>query len=355
MKIFIKTIELFLMAGCAACFLFLPEAAAQGTMTGLTVCATAILPNLFPFFVLTDYWINAGYADKLATLFSPIMRNFFRLPSAAASALVLGSIGGYPVGARTAAQLYKKGKLSSRQAEQVLLFTNNAGPAFVLGILGNRVFQNAKTGILLYLIHLTAAYLIGLIFRQKEQPKGILPEHQSQRPTGVAQRLTNAITESGGTIILVCSYVLFFAILTGCIQSFIPSRLWQSILTGMLELAGGTNALISAPISLQMKFILASLLLGFGGICVLLQSSAILQSVGLSAKSLLVGKIGHGILSGVLAAVFAPFLPLPNPCAYTVSPPPLRFLSQSTLIILLCIFCLVFLKKSSGNVKKNQI
>lgn len=355
MKELYKGFELFLLAGCACCFLFLPEAASQGTMTGLHICATAILPNLFPFFVLTDYWVNAGYADSLAALFAPMMSKFFHIPGTAASALVLGSIGGYPVGARTVAQLYKNKKLSSSQAEQALFFTNNAGPAFVLGVLGNQVFQSVKTGILLYVIHLIAAYLTGFIFRQKEYRYEPSAEHQKRELTGASKRLTNAITESGTTIILVCTYVLFFAILIQCIRYFMPSALWTSILIGTLELAGGANALISIPISQQVKFIIASLLLGFGGLCVLLQSISVLQTAGLSARNLLIGKISHGILSGLLAAFISPFLPSAQPCAAAASSVPALFLPQILIILLFLLFSLIFLKKSSGKLEKNQI
>lgn len=351
----VRLLELILWSMCAVCFLFFPQVTALGAMSGLRACATGVLPSLFPFFVLTNFWVQSGYADFLAELLSPVMERIFHLPGSAASALVLGSIGGYPIGAKTAAQLYRNKQLTKSEAEQTLLFCNNAGPAFVIGLLGPGVFQSIKAGLLLYSIHLISAYLIGLIFRptKRDRLQKYSDDHSEILP--LPQRLTNSISDAGSTAILVCTYVLFFAIISRSVSALISDNTAGCVLAGILELVGGVNALSAWHVSLQIKFVMASFFLGLGGICVLLQSLSITQAAGLSPNKLLTGKLFHSIFSGLIAAVLSSLLPIPIPCAMDTGFLQVPIVQQFFVLILLIVITMIFLKESSGKKKENQI
>lgn len=355
MKFICRVIEFLFLAALACCILFLPQAAVQGVTTGLKTCAAAILPSLFPFFVLTDYWVNSGYADTLAHLTAPLMEQSFHLPGSISSAFVLGCIGGYPVGAKTIAQLYDQKQITKEQAEQAACFCNNAGPAFVLGVLGNGVFQNTLSGICLYLIHLIAAYCVGIFLRRKSISTQSIHASNDRVRTSVSQRLTQSIRNGGNTLIMVCTYVLLFAILTQCLRTLLPAGAWFSVLSGVLELAGGASVLASESMSQQGKFILAAFLLGFGGFCVMLQSLSVLQAAGLSGKKLILGKFCHGILSAIFATIFSPILPAPHPCAMASLGVGNIFFQQASIALLLLLIMFRFLKESSGNMEKNRI
>ena len=83
----------------------------------------------------------------------------FRLPGCAGSALLLGLVGGYPIGARTAAELYTSGALTRQEAERLLTFCNNSNPVFLVSVLGSGVFGSVRTGLWLWLIHVCSALL----------------------------------------------------------------------------------------------------------------------------------------------------------------------------------------------------
>ncbi len=346
-----KLFPLIIWTACAFCFLLMPESAAEGAKVGLKICATAILPSLFPFFVLTNYWISAGYADSLSFLAAPFIEQLFHIPGSAASALILGSIGGYPIGAKTAASLYRSGLLSKNEAEQVTFFCNNAGPAFVLNIIGTAIFQSIKIGIILYAIHILSAYLMGILFRPKEHIKSAAFSKKDAIPPPFSQLWTSSITDAGRTAVLVCSFILFFSILTQCLQNVLP---FGGITLGILELAGGAKLLASSQFPQPLKFIISSFLLGFGGLCVMLQSLAVLTEEGLSGKKLLLGKICQGFLSAILAAGITPLLPLPHPCGISKFQLPSP-LFQSMILLPIIFLGFRFLKESSGKVKNNQV
>ena len=342
-----KTGILVLWCLCAYCFLFESQSAIKGVTIGLNICAAAVLPSLFPFFILTNFWISAGYADKLSHIAEPLTERLFHLPGSATSALILGSIGGYPIGIKTTANLYDAGVLTKEEAGHLCLFCNNAGPAFVLNVIGVLVFQSTSTGIILYIIHLFSAYLIGILLRPKQYAKQHIPKKCTNSPQNLSSALTTAITDGGNTAVLVSTYILFFSILTQSLQTLLPH---SPIIAGLLELAGGAKLLSEANLTNTFKFISAAFLLGFGGLCVMLQSLSILQKEGLSGKKLLIGKALHGILSAIIAAILAPHIPAAHPCGMNSFARGTQ-IAQTTLIMICIFFVLKFLKKSSGNVE----
>lgn len=145
--------------------MFWPKDSMAAARDGLTLCYNVIIPSLFPFFVLSALVVDLGLAGHLGRALEGIMRPLFNVPGACAPALALGFVGGYPVGARTALQLYQKGMCTKTEAERLLAFCNNSGPAFILGVVGAGVFASSKVGVLLYLAHAAASVCVGLVFR----------------------------------------------------------------------------------------------------------------------------------------------------------------------------------------------
>lgn len=139
-----------------------PEESVDAAKNGLTLCANVIIPSLFPFFVLTTLIVQLGLSNYFGRVLEPIMRPLFNVNGACATAFVLGFIGGYPVGAKAVISLYENGDCTKAEAERLLSFCNNSGPAFIFGVVGAGIFSSGKIGLLLYLAH-TAASVLSLI------------------------------------------------------------------------------------------------------------------------------------------------------------------------------------------------
>ena len=163
-----------------------PREAMESVKAGLKLCGNVIVPSLFPFFVLSSLVVELGMSRYLGRLMQPLMVPLFRVNGACASALALGVIGGYPVGARTAIALYESGQCSRTEAERLLAFCNNSGPAFILGVVGAGVFGSGTMGLLLYLTHILASLCVGLLFRFYRPGEG--PRSHRERGGPVSDR-----------------------------------------------------------------------------------------------------------------------------------------------------------------------
>lgn len=305
-----------------------PEQACDAMKTGMSLCANVILPSLFPFFVLASLVVELGMSRYLGRLLEPVMAPLFRINGACACALALGVVGGYPVGAQTAIQLYQSGQCSKDEAERLLAFCNNCGPAFILGVVGTGVFGSGAAGFLLYFTHLLASLLVGLVFRfhGRKSPAvqtAVRPQFQAVRFGTVFPR---AVTGALQSTFNICAFVLFFAVAVRMLNvsglSAILSRgLYlllgplgmspdggQRLLVGLLEVSSGVTSLTGG--SLQGRLSMAAFMLGWAGLSVHCQVLAFLGDSGLSMGIYLAGKFLHGILSALLTHLLVRVLPM---------------------------------------------
>ena len=200
-----------LLCGAAALILH-PQEAIAAMSSGLSLCGNVIVPALFPFLVLSSLVVELGMSRYLGRLLEPVMAPLFRVNGSCATALALGFLGGYPVGAQTAIRLYQSGQCSQTEAERLLSFCNNCGPAFVLGVVGAGIFGSSKAGILLYLAHIAASLLVGLLFRwYRPHEKSLRTSCQRAdiQAVSLAHAFTKSITGALQSILNICSFILF--------------------------------------------------------------------------------------------------------------------------------------------------
>ena len=299
---------------------------------GLSLCGNVILPSLFPFFVLSSLVVDLGMSRYLGRLFQPVMAPLFRVNGACAAALALGFVGGYPVGARTAISLYQNGQCSKTEAERLLAFCNNCGPAFILGVVGTGIFGSGLAGLLLYLGHLAASLLVGLIFRfyqPKEGPNGGRTIQAQFQTASFPGAFTRAVTGALQSTLNICAFVLFFTVvirvltrsglLTGAAESIAAllsplgmDQVWaRRLLTGLLEMSSGVSSLTDGTLSGRLS--MAAFMLGWAGVSVHCQVMAFLGDSGLSLRTYLAGKLLHGGLSAVIVGALARLFPLSGP------------------------------------------
>ena len=180
MKKFRAALPALALAAAFAALLRFPQEVSAAVTEGLRLSVSVLIPSLFPFFICVNLTSALGLTGVLARVFAPVMRRMFHVSGAGCTAVLCGAAGGYPSGAQCVAALYREGQLSRAEAEYLLLFCNNAGPAFLFGAVGT-VLGIGMTGcLLLWGIHLLSALVIGL----GKPAKGSAERGASTRPTG---------------------------------------------------------------------------------------------------------------------------------------------------------------------------
>ena len=298
--------KLFLSLALFAVFLFCPAACAEGVRDGLSLAAGRALPALVPFFLASGLLVRTDFAETFGRLLARPLARLYRLPPAAASAVLLDLTGGYPVGAATAAALLEQGALSREEAARVNLFCNCASPGFCIGLVGLGVFGSARTGAVLYGIHALSALLAGLLTArggspQRLPPKGMLPARAPRE--GFAAAFCAAVQQAAATSLTVTAFLTVFSILLRLLAPVLAPIPYGQALAGVIELTNGLDRLTALPLSRGALVTLSSFLLGFGGLAVHFQVRALAAPQDLPMAGFTAAKLQHGAIAALLTAL----------------------------------------------------
>ena len=252
-----------------------------GAKEGVQICLLVIIPSLFPYLILSNILTTAinGRWSIFAT----------------------GLLGGYPAGAQAIKTAYDLKRINKNQAENMLTYCNQAGPAFIFGML-SQLFTRAYIPWLIWCIHILSALIIYTIFH-----KGDNRMIQANQRLNTCT-LPESVERSVKSISLICGWVILFRIILQIINIRIfrqGSGIGNVIISGLLELSNGC-VMLNGICNERLRFILCAVFLGFGGICVTFQTISITK--GLKIKKYVIAKVFQCFISGLMAAVFSVIL-----------------------------------------------
>lgn len=222
------------------------DAVAAESAAYLRLCGLRVVPSLFVFSVLCSVLCQ-----------SPCFLRLCALPcfGTEAAVLLMGMLGGFPLGAAAVVTLYENGALSKRQAAYLCAFCNNPSLSFIVGYVG--AAAGRRVSIVLALLCAVSALLVALAckrfyLRGDERRLSPAPIQPAEKP------VTKILAENCVTMLSVCGCIVFF----GSIGALLPRPL-----SGFLELCGG--------ISRSTSPVYTAALIGFSGVSVIMQIATV--------------------------------------------------------------------------------
>lgn len=293
-----KSRKLLSGLGASAAMLVLildSRTALDGMRSAVELCLCTLIPSLFPFIVLSVY-LTGNLVGSELRLLRPVC-SAFGIPAAAQPLLITGFLGGYPTGAQSISQACGQGQLSRQKAARLLSFCSNAGPAFLFGVVG-QAFDSAAAPWLLWLIHVASALFVGLIAKDSVSHAAV---NQNISSMTLTQSLRTAII----AMAQVCGWVAVFRTVLCYLDRWflwmLPVEI-RVMTAGILELSNGCIRLRELE-SESVRFVAASALTAFGGLCVLLQTRSV--SGNLSLRYYCAGKLLQTVLSIFMSSLLA--------------------------------------------------
>ena len=275
---------------------------------GLLLCGKTIIPTLFPCMVACDLLIM-GLSPKKDTggLKERACRFFFNIPAIGMTPFFLGALCGFPIGTKTAADLFRQGKLTPAELDRTLCFSNVTGPVFLVTGIGFSLFGSFKIGLLLYVIQLISALICGgLLARFTKEKEGGMTAQSSISSKRTIDPMST-VPRSVLAMLTVCGYVLLFSAVCGILSSFLQNKLLLLFIYGFLEVGGAcaeaANLFLTNP---RSAVLLATLAVNFGGMSVHLQAASLLKELPFSFLRYLFAKT---LQTGIALLLTAPILP----------------------------------------------
>lgn len=294
---------------------FASEQAIESCRYGLTLCLDLIIPSLFPFFFFSILLSRLGFPEWLGARLNKPASRLYHVSGSGITALFIGLCGGYPMGAAYLADLIHEGLVSEKEAERLLAFCNNSGPAFLIGAIGSGIFSSAKAGVLLYLIHVLSALLCGLLLRGPSLLCDEPGRHQTYPVHSFSQLLPEAVRLTVSSLLNVCGFVVCFSVFSGLLLSngvmdyclyklcsliHMEAQPLQALLIGFFEIGSGIGAMRGLPPT-PLHLAVASAIVGWGGISVHFQTYSLLSDTNIKGTLHTAGRLLNALFSFILS------------------------------------------------------
>lgn len=281
------TRPIWIFACCAAMGMLILDSgcAARSAASAVELCLSTLIPSLFPMLVLSG-WL----ASRISGLRLPWLARLLRVPDGSEGLFLLGLLGGYPAGCAAIVQNVRSGSLSSGDGERMLGFCSNCAPAFLFGVLG-AVLGDLRQVFAIAVIQLLCAALAAAHWPGAPEQQAAAPA----RPVTLPQAVRQSVAALGS----ICAWVVLSGVVTGFCQKWLFPLLpdvVSPVLTGLLELTSGCVTLPRVH-GAELRFLLACVLVNFGGICVLLQLQALAAPAGISLRACAAQKLCQSALA----------------------------------------------------------
>ena len=264
---------------------------------GLKLCASYILPTLFPFMIFPE--IILALSDCKAIFW--LGKSFERISGFCKEGVVpflCGTICGFPIGAILVNRLYEEGLIEGEDLTKLICTCTTPSVAFCVGI-GGSLSGEVSVGILFWISTVASALICGMVCSKSEKNMNFTQYKIGQKFDFVA-----SVKRASSSAIHVTAFVTLFSVLLGLVKTISESEIIYLIFALFSEVGNSCSAIASGMILPNFaKRILISFALGFSGFSVFFQVASASPHGVFKAKSYLVIKLIQGILSAAFIAV----------------------------------------------------
>lgn len=208
------------------------------------------------------------------------------------------------MGAKVVSELYGNDKISKSEANTLLAFCNNIGPAYFVGIiipiLHECGYQNTLPFVFgMYGIPAVYGIVMGFLHTDHHASNEIKPQ-SAQPHSSLAATLKKSCMDNTQALIILGGYITF----TNAFRIFLDfmpfSHNSKNVLSSFLEIIGGVQAIYTTTLIPAQKVFWMMTALCFGGVSCILQTSSFLEKSALSLEYYL----KHKVLITLLSAIY---------------------------------------------------
>lgn len=286
-------------AVCLTVLILDAKTAANAGKEAIELCLQVLIPSLLPFIFFSRLLLQAmdGSASRIAR---PVER-LLRLPRHSGQVLLIGLLGGYPVGAATVEAQVLSGRLDKDTGKRMVLLCNQAGPAFIFGV-GAVLFTTPYATAIVWAVQLLSVTIMAQLL---PGGGGKMTTGEPGRPLSMQQVLLQSVK----TMAMICFWVVLLRIALAFLDKwalmYLPDWL-RSAVAGVLELSNGAAGLVDIG-GEGLRLVLFCAMLSFGGLCVWQQTVAV--APGLVTAWYLPVRVSQAAISTIAAYLAQPLLP----------------------------------------------
>ena len=322
---------------------------ALGIKEGLKICFNIVIPGLFVFMVFCLFASKLGAIDRLNDAFYPITKWIVGPNKNLGGAIFLSFMGGYPIGAKILSQMVEDKEISAKLCKRLLPYFINAGPSFLISVIGLLIFNDIRVGVFLYISQIISSIiLIRLSLSRDFSVCDSYADNYIKKTTkdNVFISFTSSVYETILAIINLSGYIILFSAIIFVIKS---KGITSKVLLSLLEV---TSGIIEFQSSNSSNLYAILFLISFGGLCVIFQAISFFKTIRIDFFRLTFFKIIHGIATALVGRILLIFINLDvKPSSFSVGSLHLNIILYILFILSCAILIFVLSKKEKEKMK----
>lgn len=251
-----------------------------------------IVPNLLPMFIITSLIIESNLIINICNIFGKLFNKIFKCSNYGIFIYFLSLFTGSPSNAKYINDLVNNNLISNTLSDKLLLFTSNYNTLLIYSLLS--LYLNKSISIKIIIIIIISNIIVGLIFRNINYID--LKTNYNKRKINISK----IIKDTTDTLLMILGTLIFFNIIINLLP--IKNMLLKNILNGFLEITTGLKGLEYLDISTNIKILLSTMYLSFGGLSIHTQIKSILPDTNYTL--FLKSRLYAVIISIVLLIIF---------------------------------------------------
>lgn len=251
-----------------------------------------IVPNLLPMFIITSLIIESNLIINICNIFGKLFNKIFKCSNYGIFIYFLSLFTGSPSNAKYINDLVNNNLISNTLSDKLLLFTSNYNTLLIYSLLS--LYLNKSISIKIIIIIIISNIIVGLIFRNINYID--LKTNYIKRKINISKIIKDTID----TLLMILGTLIFFNIIINLLP--IKNMLLKNILNGFLEITTGLKGLEYLDISTNIKILLSTLYLSFGGLSIHTQIKSILPDTNYTL--FLKSRLYATIISIILLTLF---------------------------------------------------
>lgn len=296
-----------------------PNLCINAAIEGSALFFYKVFPSLLPFLILSNLILSSGGVYIYSKVFGKFLCKPLKLPYECSFVLIVSMLSGYPLGAKYACDIYRKGLIDHDTCSRLLNIASNPSPIFVIGVVGTSLLKNTLCGYMLLFSCYVSCFITGLISNKKNICKTFYADKSSVKADNNS---VSAIKNSIDSAIQIClsigGFVIFFYVINALVQSSdiykviiksissffnIDYHMLSGSMLGMIEMTNGCSLICSSSANIMLKCSGAAFLLSFSGLSIISQVYSFTSKYDFSLKKYVKYKFLQGIICSIIMRI----------------------------------------------------
>ena len=287
-KIFNFTITILLIF-ITIIFIINPPLIIDSVINTTNIFIKSVFPSLFPFMILSYFLINYNVLYYV----SFIINKIFKIDINLISLILLSVLGGFPSNAKYISIYYENGLIDESDKNKLISILYYPSIMFTLGTIGSIYLNDYILGLKILISISLTNFILLFKFKFKKSNTSKMINKSS-----FANILSTSIKNSIDVLLIILGSMVIFTILINILNEYINiNNNTLAVLNSILEMSSGIKNISDLYLSTNLKCLLISLSLCFGGVSI---HSQILSITDINYKEFLLVRFESLIINMVI-------------------------------------------------------